>query len=137
MIPLNPWTFFDFLDSRCERNRIRAWLDSLPPRAAAKIDARILHLQQIRNWPEQYVSAFQGWPKIFELRIVFGGAQYRPLFFYGPNQREVTLVHGAIEKGKILRRTLEHTDENRKLAEADRRRITKHVFLAGATAPQL
>jgi hypothetical protein len=131
---MNPWTFYDLLDSRYERNLIREWLDSLPAKAAAKIDARILFMRSIRAWPPQYVSALMGWPEIYELRIVSAGSQYRPLFFYGPNRGEVTLVHGVIEKGKLPRRVLEHADGNRQIAQADRRRITEHVFRARRTA---
>jgi transcriptional regulator with XRE-family HTH domain len=41
---MNPWTFYDFLDAR-GNNTIRAWLDSLPEKASAKIDARILFMR--------------------------------------------------------------------------------------------
>ncbi len=99
---MKPWTFYDFLDSRVN-NLIREWLDSLPEKATAKIDARILYMRSIRVWPEQYVSALVGWPNLFELRVVSAGSQYRPLFFYGPNRGGITLVHGAIEKGKLSR----------------------------------
>jgi hypothetical protein len=124
---MNPWTFYDFLDSRGV-NLIRAWLDSLPQKVAAKIDARILFMRTVRVWPEQYVSALKGWPDIFELRVVSAGAQYRPLCFYGPNRGEVTIVLGAIEKGKIPRRVLQNADDNRKIVESNPRRIEQHVF---------
>src|SRR5258708_16752171 len=124
---MSPWTFYDFLDSRGV-NLIRAWLDSLPPKAAAKIDVRILYMRTVRTWPEQFVSALKGWPDIFELRIVSTGAQYRPLCFYGPQQGDVTIVHGAIEKGRLPRRVLDHADGNRRIVQADPSRITPHVF---------
>jgi len=98
---MNPWTFYDLLDARRENNLIRNWLDSLPVKAAAKIDARILFMRSMKSWPPQYVSALVGWPEIYELRVVSAGSQYRPIFFYGPARGEVTLVHGAIEKGKL------------------------------------
>ena len=69
---MNPWRFYDFLDGR-GNNLIRAWLDSLPVKASAKIDARILFMRSIRIWPEQYVSALVGWPSLFELRIISAG----------------------------------------------------------------
>jgi hypothetical protein len=130
---MNPWTFYDFLDSRGV-NLIRSWLDSLPQKVAAKIDARILFMRTVRVWPEQYVSALKGWPDIFELRIVSAGAQYRPLCFYGPSRGEVTIVLGAIEKGKIPRRVLQNADDNRKTVESDRSRIEQHVFRQTPTA---
>lgn len=124
---MNPWRFYDFLDSRWN-NTIRLWLDSLPEKASAKIDARIFFMQAVRTWPEQYVSAIQGWPNLLELRVVSAGNQYRPLGFYGPERAEFTLVLGAIEKGKLPRRVLELADENRRIAISDRRRIREHDF---------
>ena len=133
---MNLWTFYDFLDSR-GNNLIRAWLDSLPIKAAAKIDARILFMRSIRDWPPQYVSAFKGWPDVYELRVSWRGLQLRPIFFYGPAQGEATLVLGAIEKGRLPRRVLENADANRKVVQSDRRRITEHVFRVGTTSRQL
>src|SRR5450759_5293319 len=109
---MNPWTFYDFLDIR-GFNLSRAWLDSLPAKAAAKTDARILYMQTVRVWEGQYVSALTGWPHIFELRIVSAGSQYRPLCWYGPGTGAVTIVLGAIEKGRLSRRVLQHADDNR------------------------
>jgi hypothetical protein len=128
---MNPWTFYDFLDGRCERNLIRDWLDSVPAKASAKIDARILIMRLLPSWPPQYVSALKGWPELYELRVVSAGSQYRPIFFYGPGRGEVTLVHGTVEKGKLPRRELEYADGNRKLAQTNRRRITEHLFRFG------
>lgn len=124
---MDSWTFYDFLDQRGV-NSIRAWLASLPSKVAAKIDARILYMRTVRVWPEQYVSALKGWPDIFELRIVSAGSQYRPLCYYGPGRGNVTILLGAIEKGKLPRRVLENADNNRKIVESDPSRIEQHVF---------
>ena len=131
---INPWKFYDFTDSR-GNNLIRAWLDSpeVTEKAAAKIDARILYMQSVRIWPEQYVSSLKGWPDIFELKITSAGSQYRPIAFYGPARGEVTLVLGTVEKGKIPRRVLELADGNRKIVCTDRSRIYEHVFRKGST----
>src|SRR6266571_1531036 len=94
------WTFYDFRDARGV-NLIRHWLDTLPAKASAKIDTRILFMMAIQAWPEQYVSALVGWPRLVELRVGSAGTQYRPLGFYGPQRREFTIVLGAIEKGKL------------------------------------
>jgi hypothetical protein len=130
---MNPWAFYDFLDVRGV-NLIRAWLDSLPTKVAAKIDARIVYMRSVRVWPEQYVSALKGWPEIFELRVVSAGAQYRPICFYGPHRGEVTIVLGTIEKGKIPRRVLKNADDNRKIVQSDGSRIEQHVFRQAPTA---
>ena len=121
------WTFYDFLDARGV-NTIRKWLNSLPPKARAKINARILFMRAVPVWPEQYVSALKGWPDLVELRIVSAGSQFRPLGFYGPGRREFTLVLGAIEKGKLPSRVLEVANGNRKIAIADATRIREHEF---------
>lgn len=131
---MKSWTIYDFLDGR-GRNLIREWLDSLPAKAAAKIDVRILFMQAVKEWPAQYISSLEGWPKLLELRVVSGGNQYRPLGFYGPRQGEFTLVLGAIEKGLLPRRVLELADDNRRIALADRSRIREHEFKR-ATTPQ-
>jgi hypothetical protein len=122
------WTFYDFLEER-GANPIRQWLDSLPAKARAKINTRILFLMAQAVWPEQYVSALTGWPELIELRVVHANVQYRPLGFYGPGRREFTLVWGAVEKGSIPNRILEAADANRKLVLAtDRDRICGHKF---------
>jgi len=129
------WKFYDFLDTRGV-NLIRRWLDSLPDKASAKIDARIVFMRTFptdRPWPEQYVSAIKGWPKIVELRIGSAGNQYRPLGFYGPGQGEFTIVHGAIEKGKLPNRVLRVANDNRDIVLADRNRIREHEFKASTT----
>lgn len=124
---MNSWAFYDFLDSR-GLNLIRLWLDSLPDNAKAKIDARILHMQAVPTWPEQFVSSFSGYPGIFELRIVSAGSQYRPICFYGPKRREVTIVLGAVEKGKLPGRILQNAADNMAIVRADRSRIEPHVL---------
>ena len=133
---MRTWTFFDFLDSR-GNNLIRSWLDSLSEKPSAKIDVRILFMESSKVWPEAYISALVGWPNLIELRIVFGGIQYRPICFYGPEQSEVTLLLGAIEKGRLPSRILRRANENRKIVLADRKRITRHVFRKTSTDPKL
>ena len=130
---MNRWKFYDFLDSR-GINVIRTWLDTLPPKAAAKIDVRILTMQAMEvetSWPQQYISSITGMPGILELRVASFGGQYRPLGFYGPGRREFTIVLGAIEKGKLRKATFELADNNRKIVLADRNRIRLHEFKRG------
>jgi hypothetical protein len=121
------WTFYDFLDGRGV-NLIRQWLDTLPDKARAKINTRILFMSAIPVWPEQYVSALKSWPELMELRVVSAGSQYRPIGFYGPQRREFTLVLGAVEKGRLPSRVLEAADENRKIVLAGRGRTCEHEF---------
>ena len=132
---MNMWKFYDFLDARGV-NLIRRWLDSLPDKATAKIDARILYMSAMRIWPEQYVSALTGWPGLIELRVGSAGNQYRPLGFYGPERREFTIVLGATEKGKLPKRILQVAYDNRNIVLGDRGRIREHEFNKAATPPE-
>lgn len=70
------WTFYDFLDGR-GNNLIRLWLNTLPDKARAKINTRLLFMRALLIWPEQYVSSLKGWPELVELRVVSAGNQYR------------------------------------------------------------
>lgn len=135
---MNMWKFYDFLDARGV-NLIRQWLDKIPAKASAKIDARILFMRPMPDqvWPEQYVSALKGWPKLVELRVGSAGNQYRPVGFYGPGRREFTIVLGAIEKGKLPDRVLKVANDNRNIVLADRSRIREHEFAKTPTAPKL
>lgn len=130
---MSPWTFYDFLDSR-GKNLIRPWLDSIPEKVAAKIDARIIYMRSVQVWPEAFISSLTGYPKIFELRIVSHGSQYRPLCCYGPNRGDVTILLGAMEKGKLPRRVLDNAEANRLIVEADNTRIEPHVFRKSSNA---
>jgi hypothetical protein len=122
------WRFYDFVEVRGV-NPVRQWLDSLPAKASAKINTRLLFMMAIPIWPEQYVSSLVGWPELVELRLVHSGVQYRPLGFYGPDRREFTLVFGTVEKGVIPAQVLEAADANRKLIIATgRSRICEHRF---------
>ena len=121
------WTFKDYLDSG-GTNAIRSWLDSIPLKAMLKVEAHLLFLRAVETWPPQYVSAIKGWPDLFELRIVFGGNQYRPIGFFGPQQREFTLVHGVIEKRKLQKHILETARARRQVVLDDNDRSEEHVF---------
>jgi hypothetical protein len=116
-------------------NLVRQWLDTLPPKASAKIDTRLLFMRAIRLWPEQYVSALVGWPSLVELRVGSSGNQYRPIGFYGPRRGDFTIVLGAIEKGRLPRRVLEVADENRRIVLADWNRICEHEYDQRRDAP--
>jgi hypothetical protein len=80
-------------------NEILLWTLGLPIKARAKMDVLILTLQTFAVLPPQYISAYVGYPDIFELKVKSGGVQYRPLGCYGPGNRVFTLLIGSIEKG--------------------------------------
>ena len=123
------WVFCDFISVRGV-NEIHEWLNSqeVPSRAKAKINARIASLQGFPIFPEQYFSAYKGWDDLYELRVVFGGVQYRPFGFYGPERRQFTLLVGGIEKGSVPKTLLKVAHERRKIVCADPTRIRRHNF---------
>ncbi len=124
---MEKWIFLDFVSERGE-NQILSWLDSIPEKAKAKINARILTLASCPEFPPQYISAYSGWEGIFELRIGFGGREFRPLGCYLPDHRFAILV-GAEEKGdKIPTNLLEVTHERRKLVIRDSSKLVPHDF---------
>ncbi|SRR5258708_6024256 len=123
------WTIFDYVDDH-DNNVIRAWIDSLPPKAQARIDAIIAYLQITEVWPGQYISDRKDCDKVYELRIASGGVQYRPLGFYGPQRREFTILMGAVEKGGKLepRDFCTVATRLRGIVNANRNRIEPHRF---------
>jgi hypothetical protein len=125
------WTFLDFVSAR-RTNEIHEWLNSKDVRkeAKAKINARLISLQGLSIFPEQYFSAYEGWSGLFELRIVYSGVQYRPFGFYGPGStpRQFTLLVGSTEKGKVPESTLKIAHERRKVVIANPSRVCPHDF---------
>jgi hypothetical protein len=125
---MDAWSFFDFVTERGENDILR-WLNDIPKAAKAKINGRIVALRGFSIIPDQYISAYTGWPGLLELRIVCDNVQYRPFGFYGPIRGQFTLLVGGVEKGgKIPRSLLEVADERRKIVMADPRRIVSHDF---------
>jgi len=123
------WIFRDYLNVRGE-NEVLRWTNSLPQKAQAKIDTIILLLRGFEVWPEQYVSAVRGCPGIFELKVKWGGIQYRPLGFYGPGRREFTLLLGAIEKGgKLPPNACDTASQRKRIVLRDRGRSREHEFI--------
>jgi len=124
------WWFRDFVNERGE-NVIHTWLNSAEvSHAKAKINARIATLQGFPFFPEQYFSSYQGWDGLYELRIGFGGVQFRPFGFYGPGRRQFTLLVGGIEKGgKVPRSLLTTAHQRRVIASLNPTRFTcEHDF---------
>jgi len=95
------WVFKDFVDNRGD-NEIRQWLDSLSKPVRFKIDARIRYLQTADQLRPPYVEKWVTEDGLYEVRVVFGGVQYRTLGCYGPERRTFVLLIGAEEHGGKL-----------------------------------
>ncbi len=125
------WTFRDYV-AIDGVNEIHAWLNTLPTRAKAKINWRIRELEATAHFERPQTGKLnkdrgncQG---LFELRVEVGNVQYRPICCYGPGDRDVTILYGAIEKGRkfvpptsceIARRNMTHITDRRRTCVHD------------------
>jgi hypothetical protein len=121
------WSFRDYVEQG-GGNPVEDWMDEQPLKARLKIDFRLLYLRDEKVWPEAYISALKGHPDIYELRVVFGGCQYRPLGCYGPGLRVFTILLGTIEKGKIPNYVITTAEKRRQVVLTDWSRSVEHVF---------
>jgi putative component of toxin-antitoxin plasmid stabilization module len=123
------WEFKDYLTERGE-NEIRLWLDGLSKKARIKIDRRIRYLANVQYFhgEPQYIKRLVGYEGIYEIRVVFGGDQYRPLGCYGPDEGQFTLLIGAMEQGDrfIPRDAPDIAIQRRAIILSDRSRICDH-----------
>lgn len=130
---MSTWRFRDFVNDRGE-NVIRSWLDSLPKAAKAKAKAEINALILVLK--EKDVDSFTRADKVgllrgpcsglIELIIEVNGVQYRPIGWYGPDRKEITLLAGAKEKDNQLipSSTCDTALERQSLVQADKRRYS-------------
>ena len=87
-----------------------------------------LDTSELSGIPPSVHQRIQRLEGIFELRIGFGGREFRPLGCYLPDHRFAILV-GAEEKGdKIPTNLLEVTHERRKLVIRDSSKLVPHDF---------
>jgi hypothetical protein len=91
--------FKDYVDPDGE-NVVLRWLNGLPKAAKVKINTRIEFLETVEQLEMPDARQLTGiCDGLVELRVRSGNVQYRPLCYYGPKRREVTILAGAIEKG--------------------------------------
>lgn len=107
------------------------WMMQQPEGAQAAIDTRILIMKGLDKlqWSQKWVSSYSGYAKLFELRIPYNKVQYRPLGCYGPDQREFTILIGAIERNsRIPQATLQVAMSRMQLVLNDRRWVREYNF---------
>ena len=128
---MKEWAFKDFIDARGE-NVIRRWLDQQPQQARNKIQRRIAYLETITMFPEQWVSALSGpCQGLIELRLDGPNkVRYRPIGYYGPARREITLLIGAVEKGNdfVPREACEIARARKHLVQTEEGHTRDHEF---------
>jgi hypothetical protein len=102
------WRFFDFVSVRDSGNvnEIRVWSTSEGPALKARLNALIRHLGTLDRAlarPDSVGLLRKPGPcygqGFVELIITIGRVQYRPIGWYGPERRQITLLVGAREKG--------------------------------------
>ena len=93
------WKFKEFVDIGEDIGAFESWLNGLPLKDQAKIEAFIRRLELMKVLPPKLVFPLTGYRKIYELKIHGPALQYRPLGCYGPNRNEFTLLVGAKEEG--------------------------------------
>ncbi|MCH8842553.1 MAG: hypothetical protein IID61_06190 [SAR324 cluster bacterium] len=121
----------DYLDRR-GRNLVRAWLmEELSEAGRFKLEQRMKTMAAIERteWPP-WASPLVGFKGILELKLKHERVQYRPLFCYGPNQRQLTFLFGAKEIGDAFspgdapHRALTRKSE----IERNREQVERHAF---------
>lgn len=126
------WAWMDYIDPSLE-NQISQWRAGLPNRARGKFDQRLDRLAGLpkEEWPILWAKPLQGVQGVFEIRFEVGNVQYRPLFCFGPENSQLSLLAGAVEQDdKLVPRGIAKKAESRKLEiEADHSRVTKHGLL--------
>ena len=133
--PPGRWRFFDFLN-KSGRNVFHEWLEAQNPDVKQRVNALIRNLEKLdRAFERADKVGFLRKPpckgeKLIELIIKVKNVQYRPIGWYGPEDREITLLLGATEKDDEL---IPHGACNTAIARKkevinNRGRICEHRF---------
>lgn len=121
------WIFKVFLNNKAD-NVIDAWIKAQPVKVQAKIRVRIKHLEVTQNWPEDFVHKWVGTKYIYEIRTRYSGIQYRLLGFFGPSNREFTLLIGATKRKNLEPKTApDIAEQRRQLVIKDRGYINDFI----------
>jgi hypothetical protein len=122
------WIFKVFLNNKTD-DVISSWIEAQPSKVRAKIRTRIKYLEVTRNWPEDYCHKWVGIDHIFEIRIRHSGIQYRLLGFFGPGDKEFTLLIGATKKKDLEPKSApDIAKKRRKLTLEDRGYIDDFII---------
>jgi len=93
------WKFLNYVNQG-GKNVIEHWLQTLPTLARIQINTRIQYLEITKHLGRPYTATLKGPCKgLIELRVKVKNILYRPIACHGPNDGEITILAGAIEKG--------------------------------------
>jgi len=104
------------------------WREELPPKARARMDLIISHLEITENWRDiKYITPLAGYEGILEIKFTVQSKQYRPLGCYGPEKTFIILI-GAEEKGDrfIPQSAPETAVKRRKMVLEDKRYVHEY-----------
>ena len=124
----------DFLEDRIGAdgrrvNAVRRWIDAQEKPGRVAIDAQLRYLEETETWTYKEIKKRKGTEHIYELIIKANKIQYRPLCFYGPGPRQLTILLGATEKDWRLEKNADQKAErHREIVLKDRSRIRDHEY---------
>lgn len=129
------WEFLDFVDQRGV-NQIKAWVEGLAPSVRSRVKAkfnerlRMLQVQPVLNDPKLTKMLDGECDGLMEVRFRSQRVQYRPLAWYGPSTREITLLIGAEERENrfVPSNACQVALQRRTLVLRDRRQVCPHDF---------
>lgn len=125
------WTFLDFVNDNGV-NLVREWTQRMPPIAKQRFTTRIELLEVTPVLQTAgYTTVLEGeCDGLFEIKFTANRIQWRPLAYYGPGRRQVTILAGATEKGGRLmpRNACAMALARRDLVQSDRRYVCDHDF---------
>lgn len=98
------WTIKAFV-VRDDDTVIDEWECTVRDKVKAKFDARLRFMRDrtVREWPYDYAHQLKGTDGIYEIKFEYDNIAYRPLFFIGPGEDELTVLVFCEESNDILR----------------------------------
>lgn len=131
------WTFYDFRNDRDE-NEISRWTSGPGKPAKARLNALVRHLSVVTRafTREDKVGLLRKagpchGEDLIELIIRIGNVQFRPIGWYGPDHRTVTLLVGATERDGTFepRNACEQAVNRKRLVIVNRRQhLVEHDY---------
>ena len=99
---MDSWQFMDYI-SLSGRNPITDWYADLLPQEQSDFDTLIRILAKTQKWQSSEFKLLRGksYAGLGEFRFKSAGKQHRVIGFYGPGQKQFTLLIGCTHKQNI------------------------------------